>query len=74
MTLTPWKVGEGDVAHFCEVEFDEAAILDICQVVCYYNYVNRLAGGLGVELGADWGEEDYPLTWPEFEEQRSRSE
>ena len=67
-------MGEGDVAHSCEVEFDEAAILDICQVVCYYNYVNRLAGGLGVELGADWREEDYTLTWPEFEEQRSRSE
>ncbi len=74
LTLTPWKVGEGDVARLREVGFDEAAILDICQVVCYYNYVNRLAGGLGVELEADWPEEDYSLTWPEFEEQRSRSE
>ena len=74
LTLTPWTVGEGDVERLRDVGFDQAAILDICQVVCYYNYVNRLAGGLGVELEADWREEDYTLTWPEFEEQRSRSE
>jgi alkylhydroperoxidase family enzyme len=30
--------------------FDDTGILDICQVVSYFNYVNRLADGLGVEL------------------------
>ncbi len=74
LTLTPWTVGEGDVERLRDVGFDQAAILDICQVVCYYNYVNRLASGLGVELEADWRGEDYTLTWPEFEEQRSHSE
>ena len=74
LTLTPWKVGEGDVERLREVGFDEAAILDICQVVCYYNYVNRLADGLGVELEANWREEDYTLTRAEFEEQRRASE
>jgi alkylhydroperoxidase family enzyme len=29
---------------------DDRAILDLCQIVCYFNYVNRLADGLGVEL------------------------
>ena len=74
LTLTPWKVGEGDVERLREVGFDEAAILDICQVVCYYNYVNRLADGLGVALEANWREEDYTLTTAEFEEQRRASE
>ena len=31
LTLTPWKVGEGDVERLREVGFDPAAILDICQ-------------------------------------------
>ena len=30
--------------------FDDSGILDICQVTAYYNYVNRLADGLGVDL------------------------
>jgi alkylhydroperoxidase family enzyme len=29
---------------------EDAEILDVCQVTCYYAYVNRLAQGLGVEL------------------------
>ena len=68
LTLTPWKIGERDVEGLRQVGFDEAAILDICQVACYYNYVNRLADGLGVELEANWREEDYTLTRAEFEE------
>ena len=43
LTLTPWSVGEGDVERLREVGFDAAAILDICQVASYYNYVNRRA-------------------------------
>lgn len=71
LTLTPAGVGEADVAHLREVGFDETAILDICQVVSYFNYVNRMADGLGVEMEAHWREEDYTLTEAEFEE-RSR--
>ena len=70
LTLEPWRVGEGDVERLREVGFDQAAILDICQVACYFNYVNRLADGLGIELEEHWREEDYTLTRPEFEEQR----
>ena len=70
LTLTPWKVGEGDVCCLRDVGFGEAAILDICQVVSYFNFVNRLADGMGVELEDYWREEDLPITWPEFEAQR----
>ena len=52
------------------IDFDDTAILDICQVVSYFNYVNRMADGLGVELEARWQEEDYTLTEADFEERR----
>ena len=39
-------------------------------MACYYNYVNRMADGLGVELEDNWREGDYTLTRPEFEKQR----
>ena len=47
--------------------FDDRAILDICQVTAYYNYVNRLADGLGVELESHWSDEDLTITRAEFE-------
>ncbi len=71
LTLTPCSVGEGDVERLREVGFDPAAILDICQVASYYNYVNRMADGLGVELEDNWREGDLTLTRPEFEERRA---
>ena len=74
LTLTPWEVFDGDVERLREVGFDHAAILDICQVVSYFNYVNRMADGLGVELEDRWREEDCTLTRTEFEEQRRPSE
>lgn len=33
-----------------EAGFDDAAILAATQICGYFNYVNRLAEGLGVEL------------------------
>ena len=74
LTLTPGNVGEGDVEHLRGVGLDEAAILDICQVCSYFNFVNRMADGLGVELEPYWREEDCTLTRAEFEEQRRGGE
>ena len=72
LTLTPWKLGEADIERLRQVGFDYTGILDICQVTCYYNYVNRLADGLGVELETDWKRGPLTLTRDEFEEQRRR--
>ena len=74
LTRTPAKVGEGDVERLLEVGFDQTAVLDICQVVSYFNYVNRMANGLGVELEARWRDDDCVLTKAEFEEYRRASE
>ena len=72
LTLRPWELGGEDVGRLKELGFDDAAILDICQVTCYYNYVNRLADGLGVELEADWKRGPLTLTREEFDKQRRR--
>lgn len=67
LTGAPASVGEDDVAGLRAHGFDDAAVLDICQVTAYYNYVNRLADGLGVELEASWTDEEMTMTAEEFE-------
>ncbi len=54
LTLEPWNMLEGDVQKLRKNGFSDEAILDICQVVGYYAFVNRLADGLGVELENYW--------------------
>lgn len=72
LTRTPGAVGPGDVEALRGAGFSDAAILDVCQVVAYYNYVNRLADGLGVELEDEWTDDDLTLTRAEFEARRRR--
>jgi uncharacterized protein YciW len=66
LTRAPATVTAEDVAVLRRVGFDEAAVLDICQVTSYYNYVNRLADGLGVELEGHWKTDELTLTPDEF--------
>ena len=54
LTRSPQAMTEEDVEALRRAGFDDTAILDICQVTAYYNYVNRLADGLGVELEGFW--------------------
>ena len=68
LTRSPHAVGEADIQCLRDVAFDDAGILDICQVVSYFNYVNRLADGLGVELEDFWSGEDLTMTREEFDE------
>ena len=68
LTRSPHAMGEADIRRLRDVGFDDAGILDICQVASYFNYVNRLAAGLGVELEDFWGGEDLTMTRDEFDE------
>jgi uncharacterized peroxidase-related enzyme len=70
LTLTPHEIREADIERLRDVGFEDAGILDICQVVSYYNYVNRLADGLGVTLEPEWTDDDMILTREEFENRR----
>ncbi|MGI9629077.1 MAG: carboxymuconolactone decarboxylase family protein [Longimicrobiales bacterium] len=71
LTRSPGDMGPGDVAQLKELGFDDRAVLDICQVVAYYNYVNRLADGVGVELEPTWTEADLTVTEDEFKRRRA---
>jgi uncharacterized peroxidase-related enzyme len=57
LTRTPAAIGQEDVQRLRDVGLDDRAIHDVCQVTAYYNFVNRMADGLGVELEAYWGDE-----------------
>lgn len=54
LTRSPSEVDHTDVDALRRAGFSDAAILDICQVTAYFNFVNRLADGLGVELEGYW--------------------
>ena len=56
LTKTPWEMEPEDVDKLRGEDFSDAAILDINQITGYYNFVNRLADGLGVELESFWRE------------------
>ena len=68
LTRAPADVGEADVEALRDAGFDDGGILDICQVTAYYNYVNRLADGLGVELEDFWRDEELTMTEEYFRE------
>lgn len=67
LTRDPASVGSEDVDRLRAQGFDDRGVLDICQVVSYFNYVNRLADGLGVELEDSWIPEDMVISRDEFE-------
>ena len=72
LTASPHNVSEAHVDDLRRASFDDTEILDICQVVSYYNYVNRLADGLGVELEPSWTEEELTISRAEFDERVAR--
>ena len=74
LTRSPHAITEADVQGLAAEGFTDAGILDICQVTSYYNYVNRLADGLGVEMEDGWGVDDLTLTRHEFQDRISPSE
>jgi len=66
VTRVPLGADEG-IASLRAAGFDDRAILDICQVAAYYNYVNRLADGLGVALEPYWEHEEMTMSSEEFQ-------
>ncbi len=50
LTLMPGKMSEEDVRELEEIGFTQEAISDAAQVIGYFNYINRIADGLGVDL------------------------
>jgi uncharacterized peroxidase-related enzyme len=55
LTKTPEAMNAADVERLRSHGFDDLAIHDICSIVAYFAFVNRIADGLGVELEAGFG-------------------
>lgn len=57
LTLAPGTVGSSDLEALREAGFDDDALTIAVQVISYFNYINRIADGLGVD----------PEEWMELE-------
>jgi uncharacterized protein YciW len=53
--MSPASVSREDVQALVAAGLTERDVIDANQVVAYFNYVNRVADGLGVELEEHWG-------------------
>ena len=50
LTRTPGEMMPSDLDALRQQSLSELAIHDIVQVAAYFNYINRIADGLGVDL------------------------
>ncbi len=50
LTQSPDKICESDIQKLRSVGFSDGNILDINLIVSYFNFVNRIANGLGVHF------------------------
>jgi uncharacterized peroxidase-related enzyme len=57
LTRTPGEVVADDVQALRTIGFSDRDVLDICEVIAYYAYANRIADGLGIDI-EDWYPED----------------
>lgn len=53
LTLSPGRMQPGDVEALRHAGWSDRAIHDIAQVAAFFNYINRIADGLGVDLEPD---------------------
>lgn len=61
LTLTPQVVRREDILGLRNAGLSDGAIHDVAAIVAYFNFVNRLALGLGVEIEREaGGVEDGP--------------
>ena len=62
LTVSPSEIEQADVEHLRNVGLDDLEILDLNNIVAYYNYINRVANGLGLrtEIPADHARASRP--------------
>lgn len=51
------EIDESDIALLRAHDLDDAAISDAIQVVGYFNYVTRVADGVGIDDEPEWRRE-----------------
>src|SRR5262249_46484472 len=50
LTREPAQVQKGDIEFLQQYGFSEEQVVDIVLITCTFNFMDRLADGLGVEL------------------------
>ncbi|MEM9139912.1 MAG: peroxidase-related enzyme [Pseudomonadota bacterium] len=53
LTLSPARMAQADVQDLRDAGLDDGQILEVNQIICYFNYVNRSINGLGVTTEGD---------------------
>ena len=53
LTASPAKMQQTHILDLREAGFDDVAIHDASQIASYFNYINRIADSLNVDLEAD---------------------
>jgi alkylhydroperoxidase family enzyme len=53
LTSAPGAMTESDLGELRAVDLSDKDILDLTLIVSYFNFVNRIAVGLGVDFSAD---------------------
>ena len=61
LTLRAAEVDGSDIDALRTHGLDDAAISDAIQVVSYFNYVTRVADGVGIEDEPEWGGDPLSL-------------
>ncbi len=61
LTVQPWRWGAEDVQSLRQAGLDDQAIHEAVQVIGYFNYINRVCDGLGIDLEKDMPPE--PANW-----------
>ena len=67
LTLAPGDMGPADVKRMRDTGLDDAQITIATQVIGYFNYINRVADGLGVD-----DEASMTLSHDEWDRRRGR--
>ena len=58
LTISPFNIQESDIVKLRKAGFSDEQILLINLTASYFNFVNRLATGLGVKLEASWDKDE----------------
>ncbi len=62
LTATPAKIGAKDLEPLRAVGLSDTDIHDAVQVIGYFNYITRIADGLGTDPEPEMG--PRPKAWP----------
>ena len=49
LTLNPGNIDENDIKKVKKYGYSDKEISEIVQIISYFNYINRVADGLGLE-------------------------